>query len=432
MLNYSFIIKNERIKQNMTQKTLALGICSTSYLSKIEKEHVIPKKSIQDKLLKRLNINIHLMRVSEEQQFLNELKNAWQQVIFINNMDHAQIAWNHFNQFNIEFTKLEDFYLCNLYLQRIATIARKSLLETDEIEQAFTSVLHSLTFQQQFIYYINCGHHNLVNKNYNKSIECIKNAQNLYDAHQEHIDSWLIGDFHLLSSEIYYAIFQYSQATTLANKAIKLFEELNLETPLINAYIHLGVIYNRTEYLNEAYQMFENAYKIALKYEKKEFYGKILQNLGYTASLLEDSKKALAYYKKSMSYKYALESKLLVIHSMIKEYSKLNQVTLLNKWSTKGLHLLNESSIQPRLKIYYYHFKIYRIVHEIDDLDEQLIVDALTYFKLHHDYLHLQKYTYSIAQVYMSKNDFEKSTLYFKCSSEIGFKIQSRKNWQDL
>ncbi|MCA9725758.1 MAG: helix-turn-helix transcriptional regulator, partial [Kurthia sp.] len=43
MLNYSQIIKNERIKQNMTQQALAKGICSTSYLSKIEKEHVIPR-----------------------------------------------------------------------------------------------------------------------------------------------------------------------------------------------------------------------------------------------------------------------------------------------------------------------------------------------------------------------------------------------------
>lgn len=432
MLNYSFIIKNERIKQNMTQKALALGICSTSYLSKIEKEHVIPRKSIQDKLLKRLEIDTHLMRVSKEEQFLNELKNAWQQVIFINNVDHAQIAWNHFNQFNIEFTKLEDFYLCNLYLQRIATIARKPLLETDEIEQAFTSVLHSLTFQQQFIYYINCSHHNLVNKNYDKSIECIKNAQSLYDAHQDDIDIWLIGDFHLISSEIHYAIFQYSQASSHANKAIILFEELNLETPLINAYIHLGIIHNRTKHLNEANQMFQTAYTIALQSEKKEFYGKILQNLGYTASLLEDSKKALAYYKKSMTYKYALESKLLVIHSMIKEYSKLNQITLLNKWSNKGLSMLDESSVHPRLKTYFYHFKIYRMVHEIEQLDDQLIVDAMEYFKCQQDYLSLQKYTYSIANIYMKKNNFENSSNYFKYSSEIGFKIQNRNNWQDL
>lgn len=432
MLNYSFIIKNERIKQNMTQKALALGICSTSYLSKIEKEHVIPRKSIQDKLLKRLNIDVHLMKVSEEQQFLNELKNAWQQVIFINNMDHAQIAWNHFNQYNIEFSKLEDFYLCNLYLQRIATIARKPLLETDEIEQAFTSVLHSLTFQQQFIYFINCSHHNLVNRNYDKSIECLKNAQSLYEAHQEQVDSWLIGDFHLLSSEIYHAVFQYSQAISEAHKAITLFKDLALEIPLINAYIHLGIVHNRTKHLNEANKVFQHAYEIALKAEKKELYGKILQNLGYTASLLDEPKKALSYYKKSMSYKHALESKLLVIHSIIKEYSKLNQVTLLNKWSTKGLDLLNESSIHPRLKAYHFHFKIYRMVHKIDDLDEKLIVDAIEYFNLHNDYLNLQKYAYILAQMYLSMNDFEKSTRYFKCSSEIGFKIQSRKNWQDL
>lgn len=432
MQNYNLLIKNERVKKNMTQKALANGICSTSYLSKIEKEHVIPRKNIQNQLLQRLDLNINLLKISEEERFLKELYIAYQQVIFINTMEHAQIAWNHFNEFNIEFSDSKEFYLCNLYLQRIAIIARQPILETAEIEEAFLAILDKLTIQQQFIYYVNCAHNNLLQLNHEKSIKNIKKAQQLIASYKHDIEQWLVADFHLLSSSIYHSIFQYSIAIVHANIAVELFKQLNLEIPLINAYIHLGISTNRSGHFEEAHREFETAYNLALQYEKRDLYGKILQNLGNTASLLEHPKKAIAYYKKSLNYKKAIEPRLISIHSIINEYSKLNSTIHLKKWCEQGLRLIVGLENKPRFQSYFYQFKIFEMIHEIKPLDDDFIKEAIDFFLHSNDYLNLQKYTYVIATIYLQQEKFELATKYLKCSSEIGFKIQSRQHWQDI
>lgn len=432
MLNYNQTIKNERIKQNMTQQSLAQGICSTSYLSKIEKERVTPRKHIQDALLQRLNIDVNMLKISQEIHFLNELHTAYQQVIFINSIEHAQIAWNHFNEFNIEFTNLEDFYLCNLYLQRIAIIAQQPVLEADEFLDAFASILDSLIPEQQFIYYVNCSHYFLLNANPDKSITYMKKAQLILFENKETLEPWLIGDFYLLSSAVYHSIFQYSIAIAQANNAVDIFKKLDLTTPIISSYIQVGITNNRAGFNEQAKNAFEKAFNYAVQSDKKEFYGRLLHNLGNTASLLGESKKAIQHYKNGLIYRNAIYSRLNTIHSIVKEYSKLNKVSHIKKWCQEALKSIEENGTKKRLKGFYYHFHIYQMIHEIEKINNEFILEAIDYFLHHNDFLHLQKYTYVIAKTYMKQGDFLQASKYFKYSSEVGFKIQSRKYWQDL
>lgn len=432
MQNYNQTIKNERIKQNMTQQFLAQGICSTSYLSKIEKEHVIPRKHIQDALLERLNIDITMLKMSQEVHFLKELYTAYQQVIFINSIDHAQIAWNHFNEFNIEFSKLEDFYLCNLYLQRIAIISQNHVLETDEFLDAFSSIIENLTSEQQFTYYVNCCHYLLLNKNHERSIFYMKKAQLILQTHESTIEPWAIGDFHLLSSSVHHSLFHYSIAIAQAERAIEIYKECGLQLPVISSYIQLGKTNNRGGFTEQAKTAFETAYNIAVQSENKDLYGKILHHLGITASLQGESKEAIQHFKSCLQYRKAPSSRLNSMHSIVKEYSKSNQVASLKKWCQNALDCIEKQSDLKKYKAYFYHFKIYQMIHEIEDLDYVFIEEAINYFLEKNDFLHLQKYTFVIAETYMKQNDFQQATKYFKCSSEIGFKIQSRKHWQDL
>ncbi|CAM3114281.1 helix-turn-helix transcriptional regulator [Filibacter tadaridae] len=51
------LIKVERQKINIRQDELAQGICSPSYLSKIENGTAIPGDEVQHMLLQRLNIS---------------------------------------------------------------------------------------------------------------------------------------------------------------------------------------------------------------------------------------------------------------------------------------------------------------------------------------------------------------------------------------
>lgn len=67
-----------RTKQKIKQLELAQGICSVSYLSKVENDTILPSEDIKRLLLDRLGINSDID--SNEQNILSELE-QWNQTI---------------------------------------------------------------------------------------------------------------------------------------------------------------------------------------------------------------------------------------------------------------------------------------------------------------------------------------------------------------
>jgi len=81
MNNIGLLIKMSRIQQNMKQITLAKGICSTSYLSKIENNQTVPSEDVLHLLLNRLNLNYQDLSTAEEGKFLLELFSLYKEAI---------------------------------------------------------------------------------------------------------------------------------------------------------------------------------------------------------------------------------------------------------------------------------------------------------------------------------------------------------------
>lgn len=430
MLNFSQIIKNERINQKLTQQSLAKGICSTSYLSKIEKNNVIARPHIQEALLHRLKLDTRSIKISQEANFLDELYAEYKNCVLVNNSEQAQKIWSHFNNFTIEFSSRENFYKCNLYLQRIAIIAEQPVLEIDEISKAFLAIVDHLHPRELFLYYVNCCHYCYAKHLYDDAVIYIKQAQKWLD--DPTIEKWMIGDYHLLVSSVNHAIYQHSASVSQAFKALNIFESLNLHIPIINCYLRIGISNNRNGFFEYAKTNFDTAYRFALQYELVGFYGRILQNLGYNAALMGDSKLAITYYKKSLYYKNTLTPKLVSIHSIAKEYSKTDAITHIRAWCSKGKKLIADSAKPTSNRKYFYHFSILEMYHAITAFDDELILEAIDYFQGISDLLNVQKYSLILAKFYFKMDYFEMSALYFELSSETALTVQERMNWQDL
>ena len=56
------LIRAERIRQEMKQVVLAKGICTPSYLSKIERNLIVPSEDIVTLLFNRLGIDVDKYR----------------------------------------------------------------------------------------------------------------------------------------------------------------------------------------------------------------------------------------------------------------------------------------------------------------------------------------------------------------------------------
>ena len=58
---YSQIIRNERSRKKMTLQEISKGICSVSYLCKLEKNDIIPDESYVRAIFERANIDYNLV-----------------------------------------------------------------------------------------------------------------------------------------------------------------------------------------------------------------------------------------------------------------------------------------------------------------------------------------------------------------------------------
>ena len=69
MKHYSEIIKEYRLKRNLSQKSLSNGICAQSIISKIEKNELTPSVELFFKIINKLEIPFDLF----SEQFCTEL-----------------------------------------------------------------------------------------------------------------------------------------------------------------------------------------------------------------------------------------------------------------------------------------------------------------------------------------------------------------------
>ena len=81
MSSIGYIIKQERLNQNIKQTVLAKGICSTSYLSKIENNSTVPSDEVLTFLLKRLNLEIDKLSNEEENKFIEAFYELYKNAI---------------------------------------------------------------------------------------------------------------------------------------------------------------------------------------------------------------------------------------------------------------------------------------------------------------------------------------------------------------
>lgn len=82
------LLKLERIKQNKGQKEVCYGICVPSYLSKIERNHVVPDPTILKQLFERLGIEFHcdddFIKINQERinQYIEQLNYGLKRTAF--------------------------------------------------------------------------------------------------------------------------------------------------------------------------------------------------------------------------------------------------------------------------------------------------------------------------------------------------------------
>ncbi|GIP63139.1 helix-turn-helix domain-containing protein [Virgibacillus pantothenticus] len=294
-IDLSKVIYNQRIEKGMTQENLANGICSISYLSKLENKQLDPSKEILALLLDKLDIEIK--DFLEDHKYFEVRIDKLNQAIIRKDINGSKGIYDELNYMVGSIKDPE--YICAFNLIKVKYLLTNNLLEEAKRTIDFISTFHSkrsLKHNIQFLHLSGIYYCRL--KEYLKGLDLLKKAEVLSNKHN------------LSLAEISYHIaltYSLTYNTTLAiyyaQKALKLnYEEMNY-LRCLDCELIIGMNFVRIKSYTKAESTYLNILAQAETLEQKELKATVLHNLGFLYYKVRDYQKAKFYYIKSLDNK---------------------------------------------------------------------------------------------------------------------------------
>ncbi|TCI75812.1 tetratricopeptide repeat protein [Exiguobacterium sp. SH0S1] len=411
--NYGNLIKVERMRKNMKQSVLARGICSISYLSKIENNQTSPSEEVLELIFERLGLDVPLYFDLSEQveKVKKEIRNILKEAVLTRKDED-------------KYKKIEK-YLANpvvnqskeLYITLMITLARfgmmpggntKYLTEIGWIEDQLGSddKLRYILMRSIILFQ---------STDREEALELLEQLnENLQGSH---IPDWEMADIRYIMGGLYYKSTDYLQAIENVRFALNYFQEHFYVERIIECQLIIGLSFKRRKRYTDALAHYEKATKVAGATDLKNYNGMLYNNMGDIYFLIGNQEKALEYFLESFAYKVDVKSKLYSVMSLIEVNSEKKNVEGVIEWLTKGYELMGE---REDLQEFDYHFEIYVSCYR--EFDQVKLVNSLKkavqYFEAY-DEFYTNKYALWLARELRENGKYKLATEYYEKSIAI-------------
>ena len=429
MNNIGLLIKMARIQQNMKQVSLAKGICSTSYLRKIENNQTIPSEDVLQLLLERLELDYEDLSTEQENDFLADLYLLYKEAIIDRNKKEVRAKLKNYTTRNFLFVDESNFFTYNLYLFRLSLITEADVDTVKSLMNALDQMREKFDERQHFIFNKNCGFYFYLVKDYKLSLSYFESA--LEFVTNFHLQEWEFADFYHALSMSYLSNNHLLNTIEYSTKSLKFYKDNLIFNRAIDCYIVLGIAYKLNSNYKNAEESFLLAKKIVINFKLSEYTEIINHNLGSLFAIQGQSKIAIDYFKESLKNSSGDENYLLTIYSIAKEYSKQNDEIMVKQWTDTGLKYIATIINKDHLS-YFYHFNIYKLIHNKDLEFENTLVTAIDYFERNNEFHYVYKYSILLGNKYSEIRKYKNSTLYLQKAISFSYKIKSINYWEDL
>lgn len=427
MYKVGHIIKEARRKAGMKQVVLANGICTTSYISKIERNATTPSEEILNLLLDRLNISKESL-YSTGQETLDQLKSIYFELTAKRNKSIIKENKDFLHNSTFNFSLSSDYFSAQLYLSRIS-LANKDFTFMEKLLVSMSANIDSFSVDQKYLYYKHAAVyyyqkelHMIAIENY---VEAEKYLQQMVS------QDWERADFNYLISLAFLETSQLSNSINYASEALQFFSNKLYFNRAIECYLVKGIAYKRVHQYKQAFETYQLAKKLTQTVEIHEYDGLLFQNIGSLHSLQGDSITALKYYEESLKIKTTDKEKLVSLLSIVNEYSKLKNSSQVLIFCAQALNILR-SKTDSNFKSFTYKFEIYQAYHSENINFQVICTDAIKYFERISDFKSTHKFSLLLADYFYATGKYKDSSFFYRKASEMNFKIQNLYNWEDL
>lgn len=413
----------------MKQITLAQGICTPSYLSKIENSSIVPSQEVVNLLLNRLELSVTQDKNLDDESYLKKISEIYFDAIMNKNREKAARQLKEINAERYLFTDSENYYTYQLMVLRITLIVQDIQNDTNELIMALSELSGNFNDYQMFLFHSCVGSYYSFMLDYNSTLQAFEKA--IVFSKKINIEKWEEADFNYLLGHCYITQQRWVISIEHIQKALEYFKNGFYNTRAIECYLLLAIAQYSSYQVEEAFENNLLAQKIAIQLDLKEYFPIIKQNLGTCSSSRGYSQEAIQYFIECLDFYTENEEKLPTIYSLVKEYSKFKKSKDVIKWSKLGLSLIDENPSQG-LQTYKHHLNIYLAKETKSDHFEKVTIEAYNFFKEIRDYRHAEKYSLLLAGFYHENNKYKNAAKYFALSSENMFKKHNIPHWEDL
>jgi transcriptional regulator with XRE-family HTH domain len=323
-------IKFQRKKQEISQAALAYGVCSISYLSKIENDKIEPSPEILTLLCKKLNISIS--QEDEPASLIPQLRDDMERLYTVIKHSGYTEALLMLQDIEGKYKRLThpSFILVKkLFSLRIAILNKQS----DEAKQLYFEIQGLSNYTAHFsndFYHRFCGLYNYLFGDLELSLKHYKEAEKL--SYREDIE-----EVYYQMGLIYTRLEDIARSTYYTAKALSRYESKMNYRLCKNCNLLLAVNYRKMGENEKALNMYQSILYGLLDNSDNKLRAKVYHNIGYIHFQMGNSNEAIEFYKRSLSYKQETidPSNTLYLlaktYLQLKDYEKAREITIEGK-----------------------------------------------------------------------------------------------------
>ena len=414
-------IRYYRKLRGHTLESLSEGICSVSYLSKIEHGDKSSEEIISF-LCDRLGIKYSDVDNSEEMERINILLNKWYKAILDYEDRTSLEKKQHIIKIALEESKIEEplLYLkFDLFRLRFQFFlgdmqdAENTLKYINKFKDIFNEELNFYYLQFSGIY------HNFMN-DFPKANECFKEAEEILTKleHSETEEAQL----YYQMANLYARFTQVAESLKYAEKALQVFNKDYNLTRIADCQVLLGIGNRLNNNLNKAEHHYEQALKFVKILDDPQRLAIIHHNLGHVKSQRGLSEEAISHYHLGLKYSND-DSRAMINYLLALEYYKLKQMNQCLTHIDEGFPL-SKNMID---KEYYFSFLVLRhkATNQKDRNYELLIKnEVIPYFTKIQRWDQVAEFAEELAEHYYDLKAYKKASEMYKISIDAMKKMR--------
>ncbi|WP_346206492.1 tetratricopeptide repeat protein [Caldifermentibacillus hisashii] len=406
--NLGSFLKLKRIEKNIRQDDLCRGICTPSYLSRIENNHVVADEEIYILLFERLGIAYD--QLLESIEHIDEKIEKWYDSLL--NKEEYEVNIEELKGLSIigggsTSIKFEIVYCRYLLEHDDLTEVSKVLKNLKQIIKVANNRTFFLYTNVLLLYYIKT----------NKFSEAVEAGVELLQlvGYENLANRFELGIFYYNFSLSLKNIYCYEEALIYIEKALKIFKDEYLLERALACHIILGTCYNNSRKWDDAIATFRLAERILIylpKEDQNKYLYIISNNLGNCYEYQGKYNEAINYYLEAIKYVND-DNKSKIQLNLIRTYYLKGDIESARLW-LKSKQAEEDSRLSEKYQI---QLKIFETITD-DNLTIDNIINiqksSINYFLSIKDWKLTVRYSELFANIYESYSHYKQANLLYK------------------